>query len=220
MTIQPLRFGQTYHIYNRGNNRENLFFEPRNYPYFLNLYAKHILPIAETYAYCLLPNHFHFALRTYAEEEQEAYHREQIGPISENSSISKTDPQIGPIFVLQEPSRAFNNLFIAYARAFNKATNRTGALFESPFGRKAVGSQHYLLTLISYIHHNPQKHGFVTDFRDWPWSSYEAILSDRPTNINRDEVLAWYNGRSQFADAHATEQDTKLIAPLLLEDWF
>lgn len=74
MTIQPLRFGQTYHIYNRGNNRENLFVEPRNYPYFLNLYAKHILPIAETYAYCLLPNHFHFAIRTRTEEEQEAYH--------------------------------------------------------------------------------------------------------------------------------------------------
>ena len=220
MANEPLQYGRIYHIYNRGNNGENLFVQRRNYPYFLQLYAKYIQPIAETYAYCLLPNHFHFALRTYAEEEQEAYHREQIGPISENSSISKTDPQIGPIFVLQEPSRAFNNLFIAYARAFNKATNRTGALFESPFGRKAVGSQHYLLTLISYIHHNPQKHGFVTDFRDWPWSSYEAILSDRPTNINRDEVLAWYNGRSQFADAHATEQDTKLIAPLLLEDWF
>ena len=32
MTIQPLQFGQTYHVYNRGNNRENLFVEPRNYP--------------------------------------------------------------------------------------------------------------------------------------------------------------------------------------------
>jgi hypothetical protein len=30
----PLEYGQYYHIYNRGNNRENLFVEARNYPYF------------------------------------------------------------------------------------------------------------------------------------------------------------------------------------------
>ena len=56
----PLEYGQYYHIYNRGNNGENLFFEERNYPYFLKLYAHHILPVADTYAYCLLRNHFQY----------------------------------------------------------------------------------------------------------------------------------------------------------------
>ena len=212
MAIEPLQYGRYYHIYNRGNNGENLFVQQRNFPYFLQLYAKYIQPIAETFAYCLLPNHFHFSIRTYTQEEQEAYHAShaEIGPISE----------IGPIFKLQEPSRAFNNFFIAYARAFNNATHRTGVLFETPFGRKPVDSHDYLLTLIAYIHRNPQKHGFVTDFREWPWSSYGAMLTDKPTKLNRDEVLAWYNGRSPFIDAHATEQDAHLIAPLMLEDWW
>ena len=58
-----------YHIYNRGNNRENLFVEERNYPYFLRLYAKHIEPIADTYAYCLLKNHFHLCVKIKTEEE-------------------------------------------------------------------------------------------------------------------------------------------------------
>ena len=78
MANEPLQYGCHYHIYNRGNNRENLFVERRNYPYFLKLYTKHIQPVAETFAYCLLQNHFHFAIRTYAEEEQEAYYRKQI----------------------------------------------------------------------------------------------------------------------------------------------
>ena len=56
----PLHYGQYYHIYNRGNNRETLFVEDRNYRHFLRLYAKHITPVADTYAYCLLGNHFHF----------------------------------------------------------------------------------------------------------------------------------------------------------------
>ena len=47
-TLQP---GFYYHIYNRGNNGENIFIEERNYHYFLQLYSKYILPIAETYAY-------------------------------------------------------------------------------------------------------------------------------------------------------------------------
>jgi putative transposase len=59
----PLQPGQYYHIYNRGNNRENVFIEKRNYPYFLKLYARHIEPVADTYAYCLLRNHFHFLVR-------------------------------------------------------------------------------------------------------------------------------------------------------------
>ncbi len=226
MANEPLQYGRIYHIYNRGNNGENLFVQPRNYPYFLQLYATHIQPVAETYAYCLLPNHFHFGLRTYTEEEQEAYFHEKIGPFSENGPISGDGAQSGPfskngpLFKLIDPSRAFNNFFIAYARAFNKATSRTGALFESPFGRKLINSERYLLTLITYIHHNPQRHGFVADFREWPWSSYGAMLSDRPTKINRDEVLAWYNGRSHFIEAHRAEPEAKLIAPLLMDDWF
>jgi putative transposase len=44
----PLLFDTYYHIYNRGNNRENIFIQERNYQYFLNLYSKFIDPIADT----------------------------------------------------------------------------------------------------------------------------------------------------------------------------
>ena len=194
MSIKPLLYGQTYHIYNRGNNRENLFVESRNYPYFLKLYAKHILPVADTFAYSLLPNHFHFAIRTRTEDEQEAYWREQIAPLA----------TIGPIspFKLRSPSQAFKNLFIAYTRAFNRATDRTGTLFERPFHRKQVDGQPYLLTLITYTHLNPQKHGLIDDFRNWKWSSYGAYCSDRPSNIQREQVMAWYGGQRSFFEAH------------------
>ncbi len=33
--------------------------------YFLNQWAKYIEPVAGTYAYCLLPNHFHFLIKTH-----------------------------------------------------------------------------------------------------------------------------------------------------------
>ncbi len=55
----PLKPGVYYHIFNRGTNRENVFIEERNYRYFLQLYLKYIEAVAETFAFCLLKNHFH-----------------------------------------------------------------------------------------------------------------------------------------------------------------
>ena len=194
----PLEDGQYYHIYNRGNNGENLFFEERNYPYFLKLYAHHILPVAEAYAYCLLRNHFHALVRIRTEEEQ-----------AKTLSVSKP----------KSPSQQFGNLFNAYAKAINKAYDRTGSLFEHPFGRVPVTSESYLVHLVTYIHQNPQKHGFVTDFRTWPHSSYHAVLSQQATHLERDEVLAWFQGPAGFEEAHRHMVSGAQIAPLAPDDF-
>lgn len=59
----PLQPGGYYHIFNRGNNRENIFIEERNYDYFMQLYSRHVQPVADTHAFCLLRNHFHLLVR-------------------------------------------------------------------------------------------------------------------------------------------------------------
>ena len=52
-----------YHIFNRTNNKEFLFKEEENYRFFLEQVKKYIVPIADIFSYCLMPNHFHFVLR-------------------------------------------------------------------------------------------------------------------------------------------------------------
>jgi hypothetical protein len=49
---------------------------------------------------------------------------------------------------------------------------------------------------------NPQKHGFVHDFRDWPFSSYHALVSNKPTRLAREEVLVRFGGLAAFEAAH------------------
>ncbi len=199
---EPLRYGQYYHIYNRGNNGETLFREQRNYAYFLRLYAKYIEPVAETYVYCLMCNHFHFQVRI----------KERTGSPSEGCQSYEQS---------YEASRAFSNLFSTYTKAFNKAYQRTGSLFEKPFRRKLVDSDHYFTSLVVYIHRNPQKHGFVDDFRRWPYSSYRAILSDKPSRIQRGVVLDWFGGRAGFEEAHIDRVDENIIESLIVgdKDW-
>ncbi len=61
--IEPLIAGNYYDIYNRGINSCNLFKETDNYEYFLSLYDKYISPVADTFAWVLIPNHFLFLIR-------------------------------------------------------------------------------------------------------------------------------------------------------------
>ena len=198
----PLKYEVYYHIFNRGTNGQDVFVERRNYSFFMQRYIKYIEPVAFTYAYCLLKNHFHFLVRTKTPEEQEAYH--------ETLKVSKT-------FRVLEPSQQFSNFFNSYAKAFNKAYDRSGSLFEHPFHRIRVETDAYFTHLVTYIHQNPQLHGFVSDFRDWPFSSYRAILSEQPTRVQRDAVLEWFGGQMGFLDSHGLQVDLRPIASLIIE---
>ncbi len=55
--------GQFYHLYNRGNNKQKIFFERANYNFFLKRFADYLLPHVDVFAYCLMPNHFHLFIR-------------------------------------------------------------------------------------------------------------------------------------------------------------
>lgn len=173
-TLQP---GFMYHVYNRGNNKESIFKEKRNYNYFLGLWTKHISPVADTYCYSLQPNHFHFLVQ-----------------IKENTIRKSID-------------QSFSNCFNAYAKSINKSYNRTGSLFQERFSRKLVDTDNYYTQIVFYIHSNSQKHRLTTDFRAYSHSSYQSIISSKPTLLLRNEVLDWFGGRQAFISFHENNQE-------------
>lgn len=56
-SIKP---GFKYHLYNHANGSMSLFLKPGNYQYFMDKYKHYVHKYVDTYAYCLMPNHFHF----------------------------------------------------------------------------------------------------------------------------------------------------------------
>jgi REP element-mobilizing transposase RayT len=174
-----------YHIFNRGINKEILFKEKRNYNYFLNKYLKFISPIAKTYAFCLLKNHFHFLICTRSEETLKKFIPEEKDYSSEQ------------IISLQ-----FSHLFNSYAQAINKRFSRTGGLFETPFRRIEINEEHYLIQLIAYIHLNPLKHGFTKDYVNYLYSSYQLLLAGKSKILETNTVMNWFGGPQLFSSFH------------------
>jgi REP element-mobilizing transposase RayT len=217
----PLLYDTYYHIYNRGNNRENIFIQERNYTHFMNLYGKYIEPIADTFAYCLLRNHFHVVVRIKSKEEILEYRKTlKVSTLvnrrdQPDSLANQYEDQSRKPLGSDYPSRKFSDFFNAYAKAINNAYARTGSLFQHPFGRVPITSERQFWNVIAYIHQNPQKHKFVEDFREWKYSSYGVILADRSTKLKRDVVLAWFGGKQSYLDLHekwVTEADSRWFA--------
>lgn len=193
-----------YHIYNRANGFENLFESDENYNYFLRQWAKYIEPIAESYAYCLMPNHFHFLIKIRKEEVLLEFFKDKL----------KLD-QSGFENLTGLISKQFSNLFVSYSKAFNKMYNRNGALFQRPFKRKQITSDTYLTNVLFYIHHNPVHHGFTVNIEDWEHSSFHSLLKEKPTKIQRNEVNDWFGGLEAMKKFHT--QNIKNLEKLELE---
>jgi REP element-mobilizing transposase RayT len=181
-----------YHVYNHGNAEDLLFRENKNYAFFLKRYRKYIPAIADTYAYCLMPNHFHLMVRIKSKEELNSFFKKKY---------PKRDPQSFGNFA-DLISNQFKNFLISYAKAFNKMYDRRGSLFLDNLNRNKIEDDQYFIQLVRYIHLNPVKHGFVDEPKQWSHSSYTSYLSHKPTLLKRDEVLGWFGGKENFIVSH------------------
>jgi len=176
----PFMPGVYYHLYNRGNNRQAVFFESGNYLYFLRGVKKYVRQVAEIVAYCLMPTHYHLLVRV------------------KTSEVSKTS-EISPVV-----SRAMQKLLISYTKAINKRFSRVGALFQGQFQARPIQRYDHLLNLCIYIHANPVIDGLVTTPEDWAYSNYLEWLGAREGNLVDREFIAdhfWFAYRiSQYYD--------------------
>jgi REP element-mobilizing transposase RayT len=92
----PVESGKFYHIYNRGVNKQAVFFSDRNYRYFINKLSEYFRPTADILAYCLMPNHFHLMVKVRSDQ----FLKRSLHPflISYSKSINLEQGRVGPLF--------------------------------------------------------------------------------------------------------------------------
>ncbi len=181
----PLHSGGIYHVYNRTNNGEKLFLDDENRQFFLSRYQQYMSPMVDTYAYCLLSNHFHFLIK--------------VKPVEELVKISVDVDKITNGTIVSEYFRRF---FISYTKAFNKANGRYGNLFQRPFKRKKIIDDDYFRRAVFYVNYNPQKHGLVEAFPDYEWSSYYELVNGHSPLLDTKTVMEAFGGGLFFLAYH------------------
>jgi putative transposase len=164
-----------YHIYNRGNNKQIIFFTEENYLYFLKKVRKYILPHCDMLAYVLMPNHFHFLI--HADE--------------------RTEKQLpGPAITRNVLSEGIRLLLSSYSKGVNKQEDRTGNLIQQKTKSKCVhntsdiNEKGYSDTCFYYIHQNPLRAGLVVKTEDWHYSSYRDYAGLRNGTLCNRELAA------------------------------
>jgi len=218
--MELLKPDTCYHIYNHANGFENVFNERENYRYFLEKYQEYISPVAETYSYCLMPNHFHLVVRMRKREVIEEiirlnnFRKVERNFSKVNSSFSKVSFNFEKAAVNYDEktitneeiekflSKQFSNLFSSYTQSYNKYLKRMGSLFIKNFKREPLLGKEHFINEIMYTHRNPIHHGFRTNFDDWEFSSYYDIVNGKSELVEVDKLQRMFGGKEQFINMH------------------
>ena len=200
----PLISDSVYHVLSRAIGSERLFLTANNYEFFLQKYKQYIPSVADTFAFCLLPNHFHFLIQIKPFEELEQYFKQK----KKGKSIDLN--QI-PDLIME----CFSNLLNSYTKSFNKVYQRKGSLFIDYLRRVEIKMDSQFGSTIFYIHKNPVHHGYCDSISSWRWSSYNKIIGKSETILKRTEVLNWFGDVPAFKKYH--EQPIYLKKDLTLE---
>ena len=195
---------EVYHVYNRGNDKQPIFFNDQNYLYLLNKVREEWKLYCEILCYCLMPNHFHFMLIPNEEG-------------CENLTL------LGKSTHLQHLSKIIGKTLSSYTKAINIQNKTTGNLFQKKTKAKHLLSENrignnmdntdYFLTCFNYIHSNPLKAGLVNSLKDWKYSSFPDYYGFRNgTLCNRSLAIKVLGlSESYFTNFNLTELDEAII---------
>lgn len=173
---------EAYHLYNRGNEKQLIFFSDKNYLFFLQKVKYEWLAYADILAYSLMSNHFHFMLVPNEDGCRNIFLKEK-----------ETH--------MQELSKAIGKTLSSYTQAINLELKRTGNLFQKKTKAKCLtnnsSSKDYLTTCTHYIHNNAYAANLVCSPFDWTFCSLRDYAGLRNGTLCNKELLYQLSGQTE-----------------------
>lgn len=198
--------GYLYHIYNQGNNKQNIFYNRDNYLFFLKKVNSYILPYADVLAWCLMPNHFHFMVLV---NNTEFNSKELIHQMTNKHNEKSHQMNIS----IRTLNTSIAIMLRSYTRAINKQENRTGSLFKPHTKAECINcfkgakpsfiqsnvlinnhlpKKQYPQVCFDYIHQNPVKANLVKNAASWEYSSAKDYAELRNNKLVNKMVAKEY----------------------------
>ncbi len=162
--------GTYFHVYNRGNKKEDIFLDEFDFGFFLSKLKQYLFPSEKDktrisllpknsfsiVSYCLMPNHFHLILRQNLDTPT---------------------------------SKLLLRVCTSYSKYFNKKYDKVGHVFQDQFKQITIENDDYLKWLTCYIHQNPKVAGIVKNLEQYKWSSYPSFIGKDSNNICDKEII-------------------------------
>ncbi len=195
--------GEIYHVYNRGNNNQPIFFNRDNYLFFLFKIRKELTPYCDIIAYCLMPNHFHLIV--------------SIKPLENAHRMTSSHP-MSKTSMSKNFSTGLAILLRSYTRALQNQQHFTGSLFQQKTKARLIENKtcnftiNDLLICMNYVHQNPLKARLVESMAAWEFSSYRDYANLRSGTLCNKQLGFELTGLDECEFMKATEQ--------MVEDYF
>ncbi len=218
MRTTSIAVGEYYHVFNRGNNKQPLFYEPIDWSRFLFLIlyfqspeiiyniSRYVAPFVRRRAFNISD--------------------ELLKEIINNRSVELINFALMPnhfhltVKEVKENgiSQYMQRVLTAYSKYINTKYQKSGHLFQGPYKVVHVENNTQLLHLSAYIHRNPRE---LKEWRkkelEYPWSSYQDYLkNDRWKGLLvKDIILEQFENAKEYGDfvksSTAKLLDTELL---------
>lgn len=172
--------GEHYHIFNRGNNKQKIFIDARDWIRFLFLII-----------YFQSPSNFPQVSRmttNYVKHSVfDTVNNKKVEEIIETRYVELVGFALMPNhfhLVIEETkqggiSQYMQRILNAYTKYFNAKYDKSGHLFQGPFQIVHIKDNEQLLHLSAYVHRNPRElKQWKNKEHDYPWSSFQDYIKE------------------------------------------
>lgn len=190
--IKPA-INEYYHILNRGNNKQNIFLDQRDWIRFLFLVLYFQSPTT------IFFNNISRPISHFVEHSVFNIGGTKLNALIKNRYVELVNFTLMPnhfhLLVKEIKENGISNymqrVLNAYTKYFNTKYEKTGHLFQGPFKIVHIKTNEQLLHLSAYIHRNPReiKQWFKKEDK-YPWSSYQDYINkNRWDNLLRPNII-------------------------------
>ncbi len=200
MRKTPIAVGEYYHIYNRGNDKQKIFKDERDWIRFLFLTLHFQSPLVFDH----LGRHVSYFVK---------YRRFNMKPNEIKTILKKSFIQLVVFtlmpnhfhLIIKEEKEGgiaeyLGRIQNAQTKYFNIKYKRTGHLFQGPYQAVHIESNEQLLHLSAYIHKNSKElKGWEDREQLFPWSSYQDYQQNRWKELLKpDIILEQFNNFKEY----------------------
>ena len=157
--------GYYYHIFNRWLNEQTIFYYEKDYQRFIESMKKYNeeYPWIKLLAWALLPNHFHFVLK------------------SDESGLDISN-------YMRKVQQSYAMYFKTKYRRLSPDSFKKWPVFDWRFKAKLIDSEQYLEKVLIYVALNPVKHWIVDKIEDYKFTSYHWMDKALFKNVDISQI--------------------------------